>query len=77
MTMSAAGRAATALARTDQVSVPLEPENHTGTRGPELDVLTGEPESLPAEPEAAGGDGATAATPRRSGRCRWSASATG
>ncbi|MEU5083550.1 MULTISPECIES: hypothetical protein [Streptomyces] len=59
------------------MSVRLEPENHTGIRGPELDVLTGGPESLPAESEAAGEDGATAATPRCSGCCRWSASATG
>ncbi|MEU7049928.1 hypothetical protein [Streptomyces eurythermus] len=43
----------------------------------EQDVLTGGPESLPAESEAAGEDGATAATPRCSGCCRWSASATG
>ncbi|MFF9018866.1 CHAT domain-containing protein [Streptomyces eurythermus] len=71
VTMSAAGRAAAALARTDQVSVPLEPETHTGIRGPELDVLTGELESLLAELEAAGEDGATAAAvAARLGRCR-------
>ncbi|MBK3524355.1 MULTISPECIES: CHAT domain-containing protein [Streptomyces] len=71
VTMSAAGRAAAALARTDQVSVPLEPETHTGIRGPELDVLTGELESLLAELEAAGEDGATvAAVAARLGRCR-------
>jgi hypothetical protein len=69
--MSAAGRAAAALARTDQVSVPLEPENHTGIRGPELDVLIGELESLLAELEAPGEDGATAAAvAARLGRCR-------
>ncbi|CAL9289244.1 CHAT domain-containing protein [Streptomyces sp. SudanB182_2057] len=70
-TVSAADRAAAALARTDQVSVPLEPETHTGTRGPELDALTGELEALLAELEAAGADGATtAAVAARLGRCR-------
>ncbi|MFF7093818.1 CHAT domain-containing protein [Streptomyces rubradiris] len=70
-TVSAADRAAAALARTDQVSVPLEPETYTGTRGPELDALTGELESLLAELEASGEDGATAAAvAARLGRCR-------
>ncbi|MFF5436103.1 CHAT domain-containing protein [Streptomyces achromogenes] len=70
-TVSAADRAAAALARTDQVSVPVEPETHTGIRGPELDALIGELESLLAELEAEGeGGGTAAAVAARLGRCR-------
>lgn len=67
-TVSAADRAAAALARTDQVSVPLEPENHTGIRGPELDALIEELESVLGELGDEGQGGAAVAA--RLGRCR-------
>ncbi|UFR01262.1 CHAT domain-containing protein [Streptomyces sp. Go40/10] len=66
-----AQRAAAALARTEGFSVPLEPEGHTGTRGPELDALVGELEDLLAELTAEPGEEATAAVVgARLGRCR-------
>ncbi|WP_157846955.1 CHAT domain-containing protein [Streptomyces achromogenes] len=67
-TVSAADRAAAALARTDQVSVPLEPEKHTGIRGPELDALIEELESVLGELGDEGQGGAAVAA--RLGRCR-------
>ncbi|MBL1103429.1 CHAT domain-containing protein [Streptomyces sp. 5-8] len=70
-TMPVADRAAAALARADGFAVPVDPEAYTGLRGPLLDDLTDELESLLAEltaPEDGGTSAAAVAA--RLGRCR-------
>ncbi|MEU6506157.1 CHAT domain-containing protein [Streptomyces sp. NPDC046942] len=63
-------RAAAALARADGFSVPLDPEEYEGPRGPELDFLIGELGMILDELEqSGGGEGATAAVAARLGRC--------
>ncbi|MEU3413214.1 CHAT domain-containing protein [Streptomyces sp. NPDC006658] len=70
-TVSAADRAAAALARTDQLSVPVEAETYTGIRGPELDAVIAELEELLADLAGPAESGATAAAvAARLGRCR-------
>ncbi|WP_225827536.1 CHAT domain-containing protein [Streptomyces naphthomycinicus] len=69
--VSEADRATTALARTDGFFVPVEPESYEGIRGPALDALTAELESLHADLEHREGDrGTAAAVAARLGRCR-------
>ncbi|MFJ4521000.1 CHAT domain-containing protein [Streptomyces sp. NPDC088810] len=66
-----ADRAAAARARTDGFSVPLDPEAYTGPRGPALDALTEELESLAGDVAGVQGAEATAAAvAARLGRCR-------
>ncbi|MFG3008874.1 CHAT domain-containing protein [Streptomyces cinerochromogenes] len=70
-TAPVAQRAAAALARTDGFSVPVEPEGYTGIRGPALDALAGELESVLAElTDTAGEEATAAAVAARLGRCR-------
>lgn len=67
---SVADRAAAALARTDAFSVPSDPETYEGTRGPDLDTLTGELELLLDELRKTQDGRATAvAVAARLGRC--------
>ncbi|MFJ9862997.1 CHAT domain-containing protein [Streptomyces sp. NPDC101165] len=66
----AADRAVAALGRTAGISVPLDPDEYAGTRGPELDGLVNELELLLAELTQAQGCEATAAVVEaRLGRC--------
>ncbi|WP_051790815.1 CHAT domain-containing protein [Streptomyces sp. NRRL S-1022] len=70
-TASVADRAAAARARTDGWAVPLDPEAYSGPRGPELDALAGELESLADDlAGVAGAEAAAAAVAARLGRCR-------
>lgn len=65
-----AERAATVLARTAGLAVPLDADEYQGTRGPELDALTGELELVLAELAQSEGRGATVvAVEARLGRC--------
>ncbi|MEU1012085.1 hypothetical protein [Streptomyces sp. NPDC005890] len=66
-----ADRVAAARARTDGFSVPLDPEAYTGPRGPALDALTEELESLSGDVAGAqGAETTAAAVAARLGRCR-------
>ncbi|MFF9089149.1 CHAT domain-containing protein [Streptomyces sp. NPDC014991] len=68
--VSAADRAAAVLARTAGVSVPFDPESYQGVRGPELDALTDDLDSVLEELTDGNGEAATAATvAARLGRC--------
>lgn len=63
-------RVAAALARTAEISVPMDPDTYDGTRGPELDALADELARIQAESESAQGGGARAAlVAARLGRC--------
>ncbi|MEU7465701.1 hypothetical protein AB0B17_31715, partial [Streptomyces griseofuscus] len=63
-------RVAAALARTAEISVPMDPDTYDGTRGPELDALADELARIQAESESAQGGGAQAAlVAARLGRC--------
>ncbi|OXY99152.1 CHAT domain-containing protein [Streptomyces diastatochromogenes] len=65
-----AERTATALARTAGLAVPLDADEYQGTRGPELDALTGELELVLAElVQSEGRDATVAAVEARLGRC--------
>ncbi|MGW2745457.1 CHAT domain-containing protein [Streptomyces sp. NPDC001450] len=68
--LPAADRAATALARTAGLAVPLDADEYQGTRGPELDSLTGELELVLAElAQSQGADATAAVVEARLGRC--------